>query len=132
MAELKTFSRIPMRTWRWLGVNESRIPADSDENVTTQKILVEAGKEDEVVLTQREGGSYELQVHLEEGAKLHLVTAQLVPDDALYTCRVKVYVGKGATFAEPSGAHSSQPTKEQWDEAIAASEAALTAVKNEK
>lgn len=108
MAELKTFSRIPMRTWRWLGVNESRIPADSDENVTTQKILVEAGKEDEVVLTQREGGSYELQVHLEEGAKLHLVTAQLVPDDALYTCRVKVYVGKGATFAYTvveAGAH---------------------------
>lgn len=40
--------------------------------------------------------------------------------------------GQGATFAEPSGAHSSQPTKEQWDEAIAASEAALAAVKNEK
>ena len=40
--------------------------------------------------------------------------------------------GKGATFAEPSGAHSSQPTKEQWDEATAASEAALAAVKNEK
>ena len=40
--------------------------------------------------------------------------------------------GKGATFAEPSGAHSSQPTKEQWDESIAASEAALAAVKNEK
>lgn len=36
--------------------------------------------------------------------------------------------GKGATFAEPSGAHSSQPTKEQWDEAIAASEAALAAI----
>lgn len=37
--------------------------------------------------------------------------------------------GKGATFAEPSGAHSSQPTKEQWDEAIAAAEAALTEVR---
>lgn len=37
--------------------------------------------------------------------------------------------GKGATFAEPSGAHSSQPTQEQWDEAIAASEAALAAVR---
>ena len=36
--------------------------------------------------------------------------------------------GKGATFAEPSGAHSSQPTKEQWEEAIAASEAALAAL----
>lgn len=40
--------------------------------------------------------------------------------------------GKGATFAEPSGAHSSQPTKEQWDEAIAASEAALAAVRAEQ
>ena len=37
--------------------------------------------------------------------------------------------GKGATFAEPSGAHSSQPTPEQWDEAIKASEAAYAAVK---
>ena len=40
--------------------------------------------------------------------------------------------GKGATFAESTGAHSSQPSKEQWDEAIAAAEAALEAVKNEK
>ena len=40
--------------------------------------------------------------------------------------------GKGATFAEPSGAHSSQPTKEQWDEAITASEAALAAVRAEQ
>lgn len=37
--------------------------------------------------------------------------------------------GKGATFAEPSGAHSSQPNAEQWAEAIAAAEAALVAVK---
>ena len=40
--------------------------------------------------------------------------------------------GKGATFAEPSGAHSSQPTKEQWDEAIAASEAQLAAIRAEQ
>jgi transketolase len=37
--------------------------------------------------------------------------------------------GKGATFAEPTHAHSSQPSKEQWDEAIAAAEKALAAVK---
>ncbi len=37
--------------------------------------------------------------------------------------------GKGCTFAEPSGAHSSQPTKEQWDEAIAFAEAELEKVK---
>ena len=40
--------------------------------------------------------------------------------------------GKGATFAEPSGAQSSQPTKEQWDEAIAASEAQLAAIRAEQ
>lgn len=40
--------------------------------------------------------------------------------------------GKGATFAEPTGAHSSQPTPEQWEEAIAAAQAALEAVKHEK
>lgn len=40
--------------------------------------------------------------------------------------------GKGATFAEPNGAHSSQPTREQWEEAIAASEAALAAVRAEQ
>ena len=40
--------------------------------------------------------------------------------------------GKGATFAEPSGAHSSQPTKQQWEEAIAASEAALAALEENR
>ena len=38
--------------------------------------------------------------------------------------------GKGATFAEPTGAHSSQPSKEEWDEGIAAVEAAYEAIKN--
>lgn len=38
--------------------------------------------------------------------------------------------GKGATFAEPSRAHSSQPNAEQWTEALEASEKALAAAKN--
>lgn len=37
--------------------------------------------------------------------------------------------GKGCTFAESSGAHSSQPTKEQWDEAIKVAEEELAKVK---
>ena len=37
--------------------------------------------------------------------------------------------GKGCTFAEPSGAHSSQPSKEQWDEAIKFAEEELAKVK---
>lgn len=57
-----------------------------------------------------------------------LKTAETVKDKP--TCLILNTVkGKGASFAEPSGAHSSQPTQEQWDEAIAASTAALKAVK---
>lgn len=37
--------------------------------------------------------------------------------------------GLGATFAEGTGAHSSQPTKEQWAEAIAAAEKKLAEIK---
>lgn len=40
--------------------------------------------------------------------------------------------GKGATFAESTGAHSSQPTPEQWKEAIDAAEAELAAVRAAK
>ncbi|MCD8217527.1 MAG: transketolase [Clostridiales bacterium] len=36
--------------------------------------------------------------------------------------------GKGASFAEPTGAHSSQPTEEEWTEAIAAAEDRYAAV----
>ncbi|MGN0363280.1 MAG: transketolase [Bilifractor sp.] len=36
--------------------------------------------------------------------------------------------GKGATFAEPVGAHSSQPTEEEWQAALASEEARLAAV----
>ena len=43
----------------------------------------------------------------------------------LDTCK-----GKGATFAEPKHDHSSQPSEEQWAEAIAASEKALEEIKN--
>lgn len=38
--------------------------------------------------------------------------------------------GKGATFAEPKHDHSSQPTPQQWEEAIAAAEEALAAAQN--
>lgn len=37
--------------------------------------------------------------------------------------------GKGATFAEPVNAHSSQPTDEEWAAAIASEEARLAAVR---
>ena len=95
----KIFSEIPMRTWRWLGVNEARVPENLSDNVKKKQILVEAGQKDEVVLVNREGGQLEVQVHIADGGELHLVNAQLVPDDTAATSRVKVYVGKGAKFS---------------------------------
>lgn len=93
------FSEIPMRTWRWLGVNEARVPENLSDKKITKQILVEAGQKDEVVLTNREGGSLELQVHIADGGALHLVNVQLAPTDAASTSRIKVYVGKGAAFS---------------------------------
>ncbi len=40
--------------------------------------------------------------------------------------------GKGAIFAEPSGAHSSQPSKEEWDAGIKAAEESLAAIRAQK
>lgn len=55
---------------------------------------------------------------------------EAVKNDSAPTCIILNTVkGKGCTFAESSGAHSSQPTKEQWDEAISAAEARLAEVK---
>lgn len=39
--------------------------------------------------------------------------------------------GKGATFAEPTGAHSSQPSEAEWEEAIKAAEAKLASMKED-
>ena len=92
------FSEIPMRTWRWLGDNEARVPERLSENRKKEQILVEAGKRDQVILTRREGGAQEVQVHIADGAELHLVNVQLLPADEAGTSRVRVYVGKGAMF----------------------------------
>lgn len=99
MRETKTFSRIPMRTWRWLGVNDLPAPADLDDAIKKEQILVQKGQRDEIVRAFRTGGNYEVQVHLEAGAALHLVLAQLAPQAESCTCRVRVRCAAGAKFA---------------------------------
>ena len=47
MNENKTFSAIPMRTWRWLGVNEALVPENLTDTIKKQQILVEAGQKDQ-------------------------------------------------------------------------------------
>ncbi len=63
--------------------------------------------------------------------QIYDAVAQAYEKKGVPTCIVlNTIKGKGATFAEPTGAHSSQPSKEEWDEGIAAVEAAYEAVKN--
>ena len=101
METSEIYSNIPMRTWRWLGVNEIKQPAgiEAAGELPRQQIVVEPGQSDEVVLEHREGGAHETVVHVGKGAKLHLVLAELAPSDAPYTNRVKVQVDEDGAFS---------------------------------
>ena len=98
MLNEEIFSAIPMRTWRWLKVNDVPVPAGLSENVQTEKILVESGESKSIVLDRREGGALEVQAHIADGGELNLIYAQLVDENEAATSRIKVYVGKGAKF----------------------------------
>ena len=93
------FSRIPMRTWRWLGVNESEWPEHAAENAKLDVLRAGIGESKEYVQVCREAGFQEVHVRVEDGAELHLVDVQLVPLDAPHAGRVHVHVGKEAKFS---------------------------------
>ena len=98
MQNQELFSSIPMRTWRWLGVNGAPLPAGlADAEVTD--IHVKAGEKKEAVYLYREGGNAEIKAHVEAGASLSLVKVQLVPETANHADDVKVRVEEGGAFS---------------------------------
>lgn len=99
MLEPEIFSAIPMRTWRWLGVNEAKYPENIPTNINKKTVTVDAGKEENLVLVNREAGQYELAVDVAAGAKIHIIQVQLVPEDAPYTSRVSATVADGGEFS---------------------------------
>ncbi len=97
-----------MPTWRWLGVNEALWPELpekkgwpewSERSAVPERIVARAGEKEEYVNICRNSGLQELQVDIEEGAELHLVNVQLVPQEEPSAGRVKVHVGEGAVFS---------------------------------
>jgi transketolase len=72
-------------------------------------------------------------ITLEDGNDVEVIYDALMKAQTIKGCPTAIILntvkGKGATFAEPTGAHSSQPSKAEWDEAIAASEKALSALR---
>lgn len=93
------FSEIPMRTWRWLGVNELPQPAGVTGQLQQNTLQVAEAKAQEVVYVNRKGGAQDLHIDVAAGAKLHLVNVQLAPADAAYTSRIKVHVAENAAFS---------------------------------
>lgn len=93
------FGEIPARTWRWLGVNEARVP-ESVMNAPPREeaIRVPAGAKDARVVVCRDGARASLSVELGEGASFHLVRVQLLPEDRPCADRVTARCAKGAAF----------------------------------
>ncbi len=99
MAE-KIYSEIPMRTWRWLGVNEARVEESvlAPDMAAVQSLFVPAGESRELTVVYRQEGEGRLDVKVAEGGSLKLTVVQLLPDDRQYAGQVEVELAKGASL----------------------------------
>ena len=99
MAE-KIYSEIPMRTWRWLGVNEARVEESvlAPDMAAVQSLFVPAGESRELTVVYRQEGEGRLDVRVAEGGSLKLTVVQLLPDDRQYAGQVEVELAKGASL----------------------------------
>ena len=110
--EREIFSMLPVRTWRWLGVNESYLP----EELQTPPVLVHkthidvpAGQKVTKVIANRTERQTEITARVAEGGTLQLVQLQMLPTDKAGTCSVTVRAEKDAriyyTAAEIGASH---------------------------
>ena len=98
MQNQEIFSSIPMRTWRWLGVNGAVLP-EGLAGVETSDIHVKAGEKKEAVYVYRAGGRAEIKAHIEKGAALSLVKVQLVPETESHADDIEVHVEEDGSFS---------------------------------
>ena len=98
MQNQEFFSSIPMRTWRWLGVNGAVLP-EGLAGVETSDIHVKAGEKKEAVYVCRAGGYAEIKAHIEKGAALSLVKVQLVPETESHADDIEVHVEEDGSFS---------------------------------
>ena len=98
MQNQEFFSSIPMRTWRWLGVNGAVLP-EGLAGVETSDIHVKEGEKKEAVYVCRAGGRAEIKAHIEKGAALSLVKVQLVPETESHADDIEVHVEEDGSFS---------------------------------
>lgn len=96
MEQTNVYSSIPMRTWRWLGVNEARQPENLPSGLQEQEIHVGKGEQESAVVVYRKEQRGKLLAHVEEGGELRLVKLQLLPADDAHVDDIEIKVEKGA------------------------------------
>lgn len=105
------YSALPVPTWRWLGVNEVRVPeGDLREPSSIHLITVPAGESRSVTLVFRGREKCDLRVELGAGAELRLSRVQLAGAEVSRADTVKASLAENArliyTAVELGGARS--------------------------
>jgi len=101
MAEVNEaiYTEIPVRTWRWLGVNEGKVPAEVFETeIEPQVINLPQGAQTRAELIYRTEKRAEVEINVADGASLELVKLQLLPTDQPHGDKIKVILGEGSTL----------------------------------
>ena len=110
MAMQDVFSRIPMPTWRWLGVNDLPMPAGLADTKKAIRLSAVTGEKVQHVVELRENGAQEISVEVAEGAELALTYIQFAPTDAPAASRIHARVARGGLFSctliEAGAAHT--------------------------
>ena len=110
MAMQDVFSRIPMPTWRWLGVNDLPVPAGLADTKKEIRLSAVTGEKVQHVVELRENGAQEISVEVAEGAELALTYIQFAPTDAPAASRIHARVARGGLFSctliEAGAAHT--------------------------
>jgi Fe-S cluster assembly protein SufD len=95
----EVYSTIPMRTWRWLGVNEARVASSVLTAAQERRIRVPAGEKHTVVLVYRDEPAAHVQAELAAGAELQLIKVQLAEDGVRRADTIEVQCSEGAKFS---------------------------------
>lgn len=109
MAMREVFSKIPLLTWRWLGVNELPLPQNLGK-AKSVTLSCMPGEQKSYIIDLRESGLQEITVDVSERAKMHVTFVQFVSTDQSAASRIKAEVGKqglfSCTIAEIGAAHT--------------------------
>lgn len=97
MAE-KIYSEIPVRTWRWLGVNEAGVEEAvlAENKETGQRLAVPAGESRELTVVYRHEGQGTIDIKVAKDSFLKLTVVQLLPSDLQYAGQIEIELAEGA------------------------------------